>query len=84
MVTKYLDNSPCQMEEKTTAIRRIAVLETGISRHHVCPIQVLPGTLQCDGPKGLRRAINWAPILTTEASLSDSYASGLFFWVVKR
>ena len=61
---------------KPTDIRDISVRETGISRH-------LGGTIEPPPLKapvhhsttilrGLMAALNWAPIMTRDASLSDS------------
>ena len=61
--------SACLLDwKKTTAIRRIAVRGTGVSRHHGAQLR---GPLY-DVVRSLRGALNWTPILPTNTSLSNS------------
>ena len=52
---------------------------TNVSRHKGSPIKGphLNPSIQywCDGPNGFRCALNWAPVMPRDASLSDSYTS---------
>ena len=60
---------------KITAIRRIAVRETGISRYHRDPIKGSPETPRTSQHfyiGGFKGALNWDPIMPRDASLSDS------------
>ena len=59
----------------TAMIRRIAARETGVSLHHEGPIEVLlklsvhHSTFALGG---LSRALNWAPIISRNASLVNA------------
>ena len=66
------------MTAKITAIRRIVVRETGVSRHHGGPIESLTETSRTSQHsivlRDFREALNWAPIMPRDASDSDSHA----------
>ena len=75
MVPRGLEQEP-QLEQeshtgslsqagKNTTIRRTAVLETDVSRHHGCP----PGTPQISQHDGITR-FKWGPQLNRETSVS--------------
>ena len=60
---------------KTTAIRRITVRETSVSRHHGGPIGGHPETPSTSHQyriKWFKRALNWAPIMPRDITPSDS------------
>ena len=58
---------------KTTPVRRVAVRESGVSRHHMgAQLRALLKPLDCHSTivsRGLRRALNWSPIMPRNVSL---------------
>ena len=61
-------------QEKTTAIRRIAVRETGVSRPHGGPIEgppEAPRAPQRYRVEGFKGALNYSPIMPRDARPSD-------------
>ena len=64
-----------------TAIRRVAVREICVSRHHVNPIESplkLPRSSQTIVLRGLIEALNWFPIMPRDDRLSDSLIAVVF------
>ena len=59
--------------EKTTAIRRIAVQVSSVSRHNGGPTDAPPQYNSALMYGGFHGALNWAPMIPRDASLSDSY-----------
>ena len=64
------------MAGKTAAIRRTAVREAGVSRHHGGPIGDTPETTRTSRyyrREGFKEGVlNWAPIMPRGVSASDS------------
>ena len=58
-----------QSDRKTTAIRRTAVREICVSRHHGVLIEPLPLLLKLLGTMLSRGCINWAPSMPRGVSL---------------
>ena len=57
---------------KPTAIRRVAVRETGTSQHRGCKIQGRSDYHSTIVLSDLRGPLKWAPIMTRDAILADS------------
>ena len=61
--------------KKKTVIKRLAVQETGISRHHESPLKPLWTSLHYRIKRFKKGALNWVPITQRDACLADSYTS---------
>ena len=78
--TIYVCLSIEPMDGKTTPIRRIAVRETGVSRHHEGLIEGPPETPQTSEHyriEGFKGALNWAPIKYVERCKYEFFHSAI-------